>query len=101
MKDKKGISVAEVEKINAEVTNYANNIKAIFSKMDDLMENLKPSFYGDVGFAMQNKFKSISTEFTVVYNNILSYSKDLDKLLSKYDAKDSDISISIKNSEIL
>ncbi len=97
MNDNKTIAIVETEidKKMLDVIDCSNKVKAIFNKIDDAIERLKPEYQCAGATALYNQYEQFNDSYPVIVSNILSYNSDLMALKRKYATSIDDLSSEI------
>ena len=90
------LSEAAIDKQMLEVIDCSNRVKAIFNKIDDLVEKLKLNYQCQSATTLYSKYNQFNDNYSVIIDNILSYNSDLISLKKKYATALDDLSQKIK-----
>ncbi len=85
------IKEAELDQLILEIISFADRVSILFDKIDDQFELLPDNFKSESLTEITNKYNMIKNNYTVIIDNIKSYSDDLVNLKAKVIAGLSDI----------
>ena len=73
----RGINESTINQLNLDIYDYVEKINNTFSQMETLVNESREFFISDEGDLFRQRFESISANFPIVCQNILSYVSDL------------------------
>lgn len=79
-----GINVRGLDRLILDINDYAERIKIKYNLIEELIENASECLKGDIGNQYKNRLILLKKNFSVINNNILSYSSDLSLVKKKY-----------------
>jgi len=91
-----GVDVSEINKIMAEIIDYATKLKSKFNRVDDIIYDTKSCYTDMNAEQMVNRYNLFKDDLNTMIENIMSYNTDLANLKSKYKNNVSTISEQIK-----
>lgn len=83
-----GINEDELSNLSLEVLDYADRISEIFDKIDAFMDRLPSYYQGESCSALINYYKELTPYYSIIKNNIVSYSDDFIELIRKMQDND-------------
>lgn len=90
------LNEAVLDKYMLDVMDCSNKVKAIFNKMDDLVDKLKSSYVCESATTLFKQYEDLNDNYSIIVNNILSYNTDLMSLKKKYFSNIDDLTRDIK-----
>ncbi len=78
-----------------EILTISEDVTDIFSKVDSKMDSLKNCYEADEYNSLMAKYREFKKNYTVVKDNIVSYSDDLISVINKVRAGDKSIAFLI------
>lgn len=78
-----------------EILTISEDVTDIFSKVDSKMDSLKSCYEADEYSSLMAKYREFKKNYTVVKDNIVSYSDDLISVINKVRAGDKSIAFLI------
>lgn len=97
------INEEALDKLVVEIYDYAGKIKSILDSVEDIILGTEPYFNCEIGETTRNKFKMLSSKFTAVSDNVISYAEDLVQVKTSYYKISDDLSqiANISKKEVL
>ncbi len=87
-----GIKEDELSSLSIEILDYSDRISEIFSKLDASMEKLPNYYQADACTKLMDYYHDLTANYSVIKQNIVSYSDDLITLIKKVRENDKYIS---------
>lgn len=84
MNENISIDIAEVNKLILEISDCKDNIKSIFNKINELIDETESYYDNYVASELRNKYKIFNDNYKVILSNISSYVNDFQSLKKKY-----------------
>lgn len=94
---KAGISETGISKLCVSINSYALKLKKSLDEIDDLVEDSKSYFAGELSDVFTIKLNSIMNYKTQVKDNVLSYVDDYNTVVSKFKTIDNSITFNKRN----
>ncbi len=83
-----GINEDELSLLSLEILDYSDRITEIFDKIDSCMDRLPNYYQGTPCVALMNYYKQLTTYYSIIRDNIVTYSDDLIALIKKMQEND-------------
>lgn len=83
-----GINEEDLSSLSIEVLDYADRITEIFDKIDACMDRLPDYYQGESCSALMNFYNELVPYYSIIKNNIVSYSDDFIELIKKMQDND-------------
>ena len=83
-KDVVGFNEEKMNKLIIEIFDYANKVNKIFNQANELIENTKTFYDCESGNKFREKYMTLSDNYKIINQNILSYAKELTTVKKKY-----------------
>ncbi len=83
-----GINEDELSNLSFEVLDYVDRISEIFDKIDACIDKLPNYYQGSACSSLINYYGELTPYYSIIKNNIVSYSNDFIELIKKM--KDND-----------
>ena len=98
MANSKIIAINEqgVNAIMMDVLNCCNDIKVIFNRIDDLMNDAKVYYKCQSSSTLFSKYALFNNNYIIIIKSIMSYNQDLTNLKRKYAVNMEDLSNEIR-----
>lgn len=96
MIDGKGIEEIGLSEISNSLHKCSEEFKELFNELDKITEDFKSNIRGDLISSLINKYESISQNYSIIYDNTLSYIDDVKILNQNYINEDEERTASIK-----
>ena len=78
------IEINEINKLILEISDCKDNIKSIFNKINDLMDETENYYSSYAASKLRSKYKLFNDNYKVILSNISSYANDFQSLKKKY-----------------
>ena len=75
-----------------ELLDKVDNISVLFDKLDSCVEKLPNYYQGEPAKEILNKYKELSSNYSVILDNLRTYPDDLTALIRKMSEIDKDLS---------
>ena len=75
----RGINEQTINQLNLDIYDYVEKINNTLSQIEHLVDESRSYFISDDGEDFRRRFESLSVNFPIVCQNILSYVDDLNK----------------------
>lgn len=92
-----GINEDELSALSLEILDYSDRISEIFDKMDSCMDKLPNYYQGSPCLDLLNYYNELKPYYSVIKNNIVSYSDDLIELIKKMKENDNYLTTLFQN----
>lgn len=83
-----GINEDELSLLSLEILDYSDRITEIFDKIDSCMDRLPNYYQGTPCVALMSYYKQLTTYYSIIRDNIVTYSDDLIALIKKMQEND-------------
>jgi len=90
------INTDNLNKLMIDITNTADQINSIFSKIQSLVQETKEYYICSSASQLRSKYSLYNDNYKVIVRNIKSYKTDLSNLKKKYSSTFSDLSNKIR-----
>ena len=101
MDDTVGIDVEEMKNIANLFIDYRNNISKIFNDYNEIINNTKLYFEGQVGDEFRKKFNLFSKELNTVITSLEDYANELYEITAQYEKNDISINENNTNNDFI
>lgn len=78
-----GINEDGLGNLSFEILDYVDDISKIFDEIDSCVDSLPNYLQGDMSLKIIKKYNELSENYTIVKENLRSYSEDLIALIHK------------------
>lgn len=85
----------ELSDLAMDILTLSEEVTDIFSKVDSKMESLKSCYEADEYASLMSKYRDFKKNYTIVKDNIVTYSDDLISVINKVRAGDKKIAFII------
>ena len=94
------LNEAVIDNYMLDIIECSNKVKAIFNKIDDLVEKLKTNYVCESATTLFKQYDDFNDNYSIVVNNILSYNTDLMSLKKKYVSALNDLTQKMKSEAV-
>lgn len=92
-----GINEDELSSLSLEILDYSDRISEILDKIDSCMDKLPNHYKGSPCTVLINQYNELKPYFSIIKNNIISYSDDLIALIKKMQDNDKTLTTLFQN----
>ncbi len=78
------IDINEINKLILEISDCKDNIKSIFNKINELMDETENYYSSYAASKLRSKYRLFNDNYKVILSNISSYANDFQSLKKKY-----------------